>query len=270
MPNMNDVNFDALYCMFKGEPGTRKSTQALSFPGPQFWFSWDRKMSGIYLPMKKWGIDPKTITYEDYEDWNKPKMQLEKFQSQCPYKTIIIDSVTSMADMTLRQTVRLKYGKTRSSGATAGKLVGGIAVNEIEDYNAESSALQELIALTKDINAFHKVNIILIAHVVKAEYRDTAKNVTHISRQIVTAGKNVAAKIPAYCGEVYHFNIKTGFDASQGGAYSLLTEHTGDDFARTALGLDKEIIFGNDPLYDKWIKPAITKMKADYVPATKF
>ena len=90
MANMDDASFDALYCMFKGEPGTRKSTQALSFPGPQFWFSWDRKMEGIYLPMKKWGIDPKTITYEDYDDWTKPKAKLESFQLSCPYRTISI------------------------------------------------------------------------------------------------------------------------------------------------------------------------------------
>jgi hypothetical protein len=256
--------------MFKGEPGTRKSTQALSFPGPQFWFSWDRKMNGIYLPMKKWGVDPKTIKYEDYDDWNKPRTQLERFQSECPYKTLIFDSITSMADMTLRQTVKMKYGKTRQSGAQAGKLIAGIAVNEIEDYNAESAALQELIALTKDINAFHKVNIILIAHVVQAEYRNTTNNTTHVSRTIVTAGKKVAPKIPAYCGEVYHFNIKKGFIEGQGGEYSLLTEHTGDDFARTALGMDKEIVFGDKPLYDTYIKPAITKLKNEPPTSTKF
>jgi hypothetical protein len=270
MPNMEQVNFDSLYCLFKGEPGTRKSTQALSFPTPQYWFSWDRKMNGIYLPMKKWGIDPKVIQFDDYEDWTKPKQKLEKFQVECPFKTLVFDSITSMADMTLRQTVKMKYGVTRASGAQAGKLIAGIAVNEIEDYNAESAALQELIALTKDINAFHKVNVILIAHVVQAEYRSTTQNVTHISRQIVTAGKKVAPKIPAYCGEVYHFNIKKGFQEGQGGDYSLLTEHTGDDFARTALGMDKEIVFGDKPLYDTWIKPAIAKMNQMPGPTQKF
>src|SRR6187200_437999 len=233
MPTMSDANFDGLYCLFKGEPGTRKSTQALSFPGPQYWFSWDRKMNGIHLPMRKWGIDPKTITFDDYDNWSKPKAKLEQFQLNCPYKTIVIDS---------------------------------IAVNEIEDYNAESSALNELIALTKDINNFHKVNVILIAHVVKAEYRDTTKNVTHISRQIVTAGKNVAAKIPAYCGEVYHFNIDKGMVEGGGGDYTLLTEHTGDDFARTALDLPSKVSFGDKPLYDTYIKPAIVKATAAYVP----
>lgn len=270
MPTMSSVDFKALYCMFKGEPGLRKSTQALSFPGPQYWFSWDRKMSALVLPMKKWGIDPSTITYDDYEDWTKPRKKLEELQLNCPYKTIVIDSVTSMADMTLRQTMRLKYGQTRQSGAQAGKLVAGIAVNELEDYNAESTALNELIALTKDINAYHKVNVILIAHVVKAEYRDTTKKTTHISRQIVTAGKNVAAKIPAYCGEVYHFNIESGFIEGAGGDYTLLTEHTGDDFARTELGLDKVIKFGDKPIYDTYIKPAITKLQQQPTSTTKF
>ena len=73
-------------------------------------------------------------------------------------------------------------------GADAGKLIAGIAVNEIEDYNAESAAINELIALTKDIHSFHKVNIILIAHVVQAEYRSTTNNTTHISRQISYGG----------------------------------------------------------------------------------
>jgi len=227
-------------------------------------------MNGIHLPMRKWGIDPKTITFDDYDNWSKPKAKLEQFQLNCPYKTIVIDSITSMADMTLRQTVQMKYGKTRASGASAGKLIAGIAVNEIEDYNAESSALNELMALTKDINNFHKVNVILIAHVVKAEYRDTTKNVTHISRQIVTAGKNVAAKIPAYCGEVYHFNIDKGMVEGGGGDYTLLTEHTGDDFARTALDLPSKVSFGDKPLYDTYIKPAIVKATAAYVPTNTF
>lgn len=269
MPTMESVGFDALYCLFKGEPGTRKSTQALSFPGPQYWFSWDRKMNGISLPMKKWGIDPKTIQFDDYDDWTKPKQKLEKLQTDCPYKTLVFDSITSMADMTLRQTTKMKYGMTRASGAAAGKLIAGIAVNEIEDYNAESAAIQELIALSKDIHVYHKVNVILIAHVIQAEYRNTTNNTTHVSRQVVTAGKKVAAKIPAYCGEVYHFNIKKGFVEGAGGDYSLLTTHTGDDFARTALELPNEIVFGDKPVYDTWIKPSIAKTK-EYTPTTKF
>lgn len=270
MPTMETVDPSIIYALFKGEPGTRKSTQALSFveAGKQYWFSWDRKMQGILNPLRKWGYDPKMIDYDDYHDWNSARLKLEKLQIDCPYSTLVFDSLTSCADMTLHQTLSMKAGTSRKSGATAGKLVAGIAVNEIEDYNAESAALQELIALTKDIQSYNAkqgkiITVILIAHVVQAEYRNTVNNTTHVSRTIITAGKKVAPKIPAYCSEVYHFNIKKGIDLDAGGDYSLLTEHTGDDFARTALDLPKEIVFTDKPLYKGWIKPAIDKMKSD-------
>ena len=261
MPDMSQSKIESLYSMFKGEPGTRKSTEALSYPGPQFWLSWDKKMQSLILPMRNWKIDPKTVTYEDYDDWSKARAKLEQLQTNCPYKTIVADSVTSCGDCTLNQTMKLKRGTTRGSGSEAGKRIAGIVVNELEDYNAEAAALQELISLTKDIGKYHKVNIILIAHVIQAEYKSVA-GVTHMSRTIVTASKKVAAKIPAYCEEVYHFNIKKSFDADKGGDYALLTTHTGDDFARTSLPLPNEIVFGDQPLYDKWILPAINKLNS--------
>lgn len=261
-PNLNaEINIEALYSLFKGEPGTRKSTCALSFPTPQYWFSWDKKMRSLLLPMRAWGINPNDISYDDYEDWSKPRAKLEQLQLNCPYKTVVLDSITSMADSALQQTMRLKQGKTRSSGANAGKSVAGIAVNELEDYNAESAALAEMISLTKDIHTFHKVNVILIAHVIQADYKSVSGE-THVSRTIVTAGKKIAGKIPAYCEEVYHFNIEKSIDASQGGAYALLTQHTGDDFARTSLPLPKLIKFGDQPLYSQWVKPAIDDLRA--------
>jgi len=269
MPTLDDVNLDALFCMFKGEPGTRKSTQALSFPTPQYWFSWDRKMKALTIPRKLWGIDPKQITYDDYTDWNGAKLKLEQLQANCPYKTVIADSITACADQTLRQTLRLKHGKKRQSGQDAGKEIAGIPVNEIEDYNAEAFALSELIALLKDIHTFHKVNVILIAHIIQVEYKSVTGS-THMSRTIVTAGKRIAAKIPAYCDEVYHFNIESSMVVGEGGSYGLLTEHTGDDFARTTLPLEHKISFGNDPLYDKYILPAIKKLKEEPPPTVKF
>jgi hypothetical protein len=275
MPNLASIDPELIYAMFKGEPGTRKSTAALSFPGPQYWFSWDRKMSGIMVPARNWKLPPNHLDYDDYDNWDKAKLKLEAFQVNCPYETLVFDSLTSMADMTLRQTLAAKYGAVRKSGAAAGKLIAGIAVNEIEDYNAESAALQELIALTKDIQAYHatkgkKIKIILIAHVVQAEYRNTTNNTTHISRTIVTAGKKVAPKIPAYCTEVYHFNIKRagGFQGGGTSNYSVLTEHTGDDFARSSLDLPSEIVFDDKQLYSDWIKPAIDKLKI--LPNTPF
>jgi hypothetical protein len=267
-PTLDKADLSALYSMFKGEPGLRKSTQALSYPTPQYWFSWDRKMSSLLLPMKAFGVNPRDVEYDDYDDWSKPRTKLEQLQINCKYKTIICDSITSMADSALSQTMKTKKGVTRASGSAAGRNVGGIAVNEIEDFMAESSALMELISLTKDISSYHHVNVILIAHVIQAEYKSQG-GVTHMSRTIVTAGKRVAPKIPGYCQEVYHFNIKPGFKEGAGGSYSLLTVHTGDDFARTSLPLPAEIIFNDEPIYPTYILPAINKLKGDITEESK-
>ncbi len=264
MPNLEaEINLDSLYSMFKGEAGLRKSSMALSYPTPQYWFSWDKKMRSLLLPMKHFGVNPRDVEYDDYSDWDKPRKKLEELQLNCKYKTVIIDSVTSAADGILYQGKKMKAGTKEK-----GKTVNNIQVNSIEDYNAEDSALSELVALTKDIHNYHKVNIILIAHVMEVSFQKPGQE-TVTSRTIVTAGKRISIKIPAYCEEVYHFNIEKGIDTTQGGLYTLLTEHTGDDFARTSLPLPKIIKFGSDPLYGKYVKPAIDQLRTSLTTTPK-
>lgn len=269
MATMETLDPTYQFYMFKGEPGTRKSTAALSFPTPQFWFSWDLKMQSMLIPMRKWGIDPKDVVYEDYINWNDPVKKLEEFTSKCKhpdgrkYETIIVDSFTSAMDMTLRQTMKVK------SGAGEGKKIAGISVNSMEDYNAESSAANELIALLKDIQKYHKLNVIIIAHVMEVSSK-TPGGETQMSRTIVTAGKRVAAKLPGYCSEVYHFDIEKSLSASVPGDYTIITENTGEDFARTGLALPRRIKFNDKPLYKEWIAPAIEKLKAENVQVRKF
>lgn len=258
MPSLDTVPLDVLFTMLKGEPGTRKSTTALSYPTPQYWVSTDQKMEALSLPAKRWGIKAKDIQYDDYSDWDKPKAQLERLQVNCPFKTIIVDSITSIGDNMNRQTRKQKRGEG------GGKMIGSIQTSGLEEYNAESAAFQELIALLKDIHKFHKVNIILIAHVVGQRKNDDGNKLTHHSRVIVTGGDKISAKISSYMTEVYHFNVKTGFNADEGDdKYALITRHTGNDFARTSLPLPREIVFNDDPLYDKYVLPGIKKLQSE-------
>jgi hypothetical protein len=265
MPTLDQVNLDSLFALFKGEPGTRKSTAALSFPTPQYWFSTDQKMDALILPGKNWGIDFKQVHFDDYSDWTKVRVKLEGLQVNCPYKTIVVDSITSNADVINRQTIRFKTGTKNKEGEAKGLSIGGIPVNTLDDYKAEASAFQELIALLKDIHNYHKVNIILIAHVIGARKPDDAKASTHFARIIVTGGQIISAKIPAYCSEVYHFNIEQEMSADKEGKYGLFTVHTGHDFARTSLPLPQRITFGNESLYEKYIKPAIDQMTPETI-----
>jgi len=261
--SFSDITYDTIFGLFKGEPGLRKSSAAASFPKPYF-FDVDGKMDALHAPIKAWGINPADIEYDTYTVWNGPESsynvggiidKLEKFKVNCKYKTLVIDSITSTADAINRQTLKIK-----GLGDGPHKRIAGIPVNSIEDFNAEDSALKELIASLKEIRNYHKIHIILIAHVIQKEMKSSTGQ-THMSRTIVTAGKGIAQKIPAYCSEIYHFNVFNSFNADAGGQYGLYTVHTGDDMARTSLPLPEKIIFNNDPLYSKWIEPAIEKMR---------
>lgn len=268
MPTLETLDPTYQFYMLKGEPGTRKSTSALSFPKPIYWFDWDDKMESMMIPMHKFNINPKDVVYDVYQDWDSARKKLESFTVNCKhpdgrkYETIVIDSFTAAMDRTLRQIKKFKGADNQ------GKKIAGIPVSGIEDYNAESAVGAELIALLKDIKNYHKLNIVLIAHVMEV----TSKNPngeTQSSRTIVTAGKRLSAIIPGYCSEVYHFDIEKSLSASLPGNYSIITENTGDDFARTGLDLPRRIAFNDKPLFDTFIKPAIEKLKAQNITVIK-
>lgn len=259
MPRLSDVKVDSIFGLFKGEPGTRKSTQALSFPTPQYWVSTDRKMNGIVLPARKWSIDLNLIEYDDYRDWNAIEKKVESLRLNNKYKTIIIDSITTTGDNINLQTLSLKKGTTTKAGAEAGMRVGGITINTLEDYKAEASAFSTLISLLKDIKEYHNCHIVLIAHVVGERKKEETAGITSQSRIIITGGKTISGKIPAFCDEVYHFDVSASVDVTKPPEYICYTVHTGVDFARTALDLPGKITFNDRKLYDEWIKPALER-----------
>lgn len=263
MPTLESADPSIPFTLLKGEPGTRKSTCALSYPTPQYWFSTDRKMGSLVLPAKRWGIKSSDIEYDDYTDWNGIAKKLKSFQLNCKFKHIIFDSATSIADNILNQTKGAKAGEDK------GKVIGGIIVAGLEEFNAEGSAFSDLIHMTQDIRSYHGCMVTIIAHVI-AQKKDNPNNQhTHYSRVIMTGSDvKVAAKIAAYSTEAYHFNIIPAMNVDQEGEYSLLTVHTGNDYARTSLPLERQIKFNNQPLYDKWIAPAILKLKNE-IPLTK-
>lgn len=265
---MESVKNDVHFTMLKGEPATRKSTHALTYPRPQYWFSFDHKMNALSLPMNLWNIPQKEIHFDDYTDWDATRTKLESFCAlgldasahSMPYKTIILDSITSAADYMLRQVRKSKSGTTKKSGAEGVRKIGGIDVGDIEDYRAENSGFGEMIALLKLIKKIHNIDIILIAHVIRTEQK-TLDGITNVSRMIVTEGKKPAARIPAYCDEIYHFGHESSIDATKIGSFVIHTQSSSEDFARTTLDLPVKIDLEGRKLYDDVIKPAIIKQQ---------
>lgn len=246
----------SVFCMLKGEPGTWKSSAAVTFPTPQFWFSQDGKMNSILKPARMHNVDLSKIEYDQFKTWTEMEKRVESFQLNCKYKTIIVDSVTTTGDTVNFETLGVK------SRDEKGKKVGGIRVNSIEDYNAQSAAFTSLLSRFKDIREFHNVNIVLIAHVV-GERQITERSVTNAARTIVTGGKAISGKIPAYCDEIYHFDVVP--NPVEGGFpdFQIFTVPTGFDFARTALNLPpKFLISPNKNLWKDFIAPAIEEMNS--------
>lgn len=258
MPSLFDARYDrGFITLMKGEPGTRKSTAAVTYPRPHYWFSGDKKMVALGLPARRFGIPLHEIEYDDYYKFSEVDKKTKSFKTICKYKTLFYDSVTSIADLILLETIKTKVSDPNQA---SGKKVGNIFVPGLEEFNAESSAFVELLDDMADIRNYHGINIVLIAHVIGQRKDDEKNSKTHHSRIIATGAQKTASKIAAYMTEVYHFNIKPNMNPDEEGEYTVYTTHTGNDYARTSLGLDKVIKFNDKPFYNDFIEPAIKKL----------
>ena len=235
MKAVDYIDNKCLFVLGKGNPGEGKSIGVSSWLelGPMYFFDFDGKIKAIINYWKKY--NPKlldNLEFDHFDDYNKAAEKLMGFiESGHPYTGgIAIDTLTTGVDSILNQIHDLKGGSK--------KVVGGIAVSEIEDYNAESSALTRLVQnakfkLHKNLNT----NFFLLAHVVAVESHDLKSNSKVVNRQLLTAGKKVAAKLPGYFDEIWHFYTESPLDGSKGQRYKVTTQATGVDFARTSCNL---------------------------------
>jgi len=252
MPNIEDALLkEEFVILMKGEPSGGKSIAAASFPKPYIFDmeSRIRSVAAYHYPRGKRDLTYDTYTREDYPKFDKKWdefIDLSKM-NRFPYDTVIVDSLTSCADLLMQHVLRLKGldGK--------GKKIAGIAVNSIEDYNAENSMLIELVQFLQQIRCKYKI---LIAHVIKTEKTNLNDDSVVVTRQLLTGGKKVAARIPGYFDEIYHFEQKPVGGRPQ---FTARTVNTGEDFARTTLRLPKEINFTDQSFYEL-IQPSIQEV----------
>jgi hypothetical protein len=263
-PLLSQVTLDQqerLFMMFKGEPGSGKSIGYLGFPKPLYIFDLDGRIRSLRNFLR--GPDDDRIidgiTFQTFPTYDEFAIKLEGFQRDCPYRTIVIDGLTALARLTIRHIMISKGGGhlltvplgTKPSDA-GGKRLGSIQVPGLEEFNGESSALQECLDVCR---ALKGVNIVWTAHVIKTEEKDQTNKRVIVSRSLLTGGKKVAAMIPGYFDEVYHF-AQDRFEGIL--EYTIWTENTGTDFAKTALPLPERVGFTR-----KNFKAPLTKDNGD-------
>jgi hypothetical protein len=264
MPKLSDVKSGDVFCtIIKGEHGTGKSILAASYAlaGPTYVFDFEDRMRSVanyYRRINRSEII-NNIEYDTYFSFHKMRMKIEEIMKRPKLtKNVIFDSLTSFTGRALSNTKDFKRQESAAANKQLGKVIGEFRVNTIEDYNAEAAAIQEFIVEKMLILKSLGINVILTAHVIKVKEEGEGGE-THIARYLMTGGKKAAQMVPGYYDEIYHTNIKMGAQASAGNRYTVVTRHTVDDFAKTAMNLPFEIDYTDKVFYDELKK---------YIPAT--
>jgi len=236
--------------MFKGEFKTGKTVAYGSFPEPIYIFDCDGRMAP--LASCPW-LKGKDIEYDTYTDWNKITKKLEEFEHRCDFATVVMGSLTSLARCTINSLFRNRG--TGSSGRKGDKAeplsIGGIPIMGIAEYNGESSGLNIIMTQMRVIHNIHKCNMILECHVVTGEIPQLGGGATTF-RRIVTGGNKVAAEIPGYFDEVYHFYCDSDINSEKREFVARIRSNS-IDFAGSAIPeLPDKINHTNEDFYKIW------------------
>lgn len=267
MPSTTDEAINhGLFGLFKGRPNTGKSDAALSFPNP-FVFDFDRKMPTVaqkHFPGKRidWETFDDVFSLSKFiEPWLLPSSNVNFVQ--CPYETIIADSVTALSTLVLTSLDKTKgtdvvkmmqHKQISSTGAISVEVMG------IDYYNSESNFFERYFMNTLKMlwsRPGNPKHVILLAHEMVVESApDMKTGAVRITNSILTAGRKAAVFIPSRFDDEYLFYKDTQGAGSQLAKdhYICRTANVGD--ARCGYKFPATIDFTDKSLYDELSKVA--------------
>lgn len=191
-----------------GDSGTGKSIAAASWPGPLYIASCDGRVGSV----AEWHRGRKDIDFDIFTKFEELDDKVNSFENDCPYKTIVCpDPVTMVSDFLMRYSFSLRgmveYNEQtgKAEKKSKGKKVGVVDVTTIEDFGVEHRGILDMLGNLKVAQKKHGFNLIVTAHLITTQYTKPGGQESHIRRDIVTAGKKVAAFIPIQFDEIYHF-----------------------------------------------------------------
>lgn len=230
--------------LFTGEPGTGKSWQAASYAkvGSTKIIDLDQRANSLVRLAKDYPDIAKNIDIDSLGpgDFLGLKEILDGLQMRCPFDVVIVDGLTATSRVIMNYMMSIRGGGKRSDapGATGYKKKGVLDLPEIEDFGGEARGLNIVVDTLRSLPVKHAI---LTAHLIITESVDLVSKKKTTSRSLLTGGKKVAAELPAYFDEVYHFRVEPNANQSMPPDFMVYTTHTGDDFAKTALPLPRSI-----------------------------
>lgn len=243
-----------IMCLAKGGNGTGKTIGACSWTNPQaptYVFDVDDRIAAVANYYKHEPNILNFIEYDRFDDHVKIKEKVDEFRKQgkaCKYKNIIWDGITSTVRITMDKMIAERIEEVSGNDAKLNKQLkqGGTYVTQLEDYKGEDQALSDILTRLRS-NELKHCNIFTMGHVVDKQQYDKAGNITSVSRRIITKGNSIAAEIPIYFNEIWHFNVRATVNGPQ---HTVVTHNVGDDFAKTSCGLPLTFDWTGQNLHD--------------------
>lgn len=251
-----------LSCLSKGRTGTGKTIASC---GKEFRpvrvLDCEGRMESVFHYYRKLDGHVKDVWYDSFHmgsGFYSLDKTLDEIIARPEHKTYVVASLTSYIHIVLKHLINSKAGVKRRSGADAGKKIGGIPVNELEDYNAEDAAIIfELLAFMQELKN-NGCNVILEAHISPYEIttidEDSRARQTQTFMQILTKGKKAPAQINGYFNEVYLFEkVFEGIQAGKSEAhYKVNTVGSQIDECKTSMGIVPFDWTGKDFSIELW------------------
>jgi hypothetical protein len=165
-------------------------------------------------------------------DFEKLLRDIENLQDNCPYDTVIFDGLTMLGENLISYMISLRGGNQE----TKGKKRGVLEIAGVEDFGGEARGMSQILQIVDILPC----NFIMTAHFLVIENTNTMTGKTTITKQLMTAGKKVAARIPVGFDEIYFFEKRGGFVVSEPPRFKILTQGDEEMFAGTVLPLPRE------------------------------
>lgn len=194
---------ERIFALFCGRSGDGKSVAAASFARPLIDLDFDFRFGGIKAAMDQGIISSEDVEYEQYSPilgWapvDKWLTQQKSFllQGQFKYKTIICDSITSLARLLV----------VTSHVEQKGRTIGALRISGPGDFNFEQSGTHQVF---DHLRSF-RCNVIATAHVIdKYGKLDPSKEYSEsgIVGEKLSIRDNLGENLQTYFDNVFRFS----------------------------------------------------------------
>ena len=240
--------------LMKGPWGFGKTLAAASFAldGPVYLAYWDKK-GPIELKsyFSKFGAKGKkildNIEYDIYgaENANEYLNKVIRTSKDPRYFAFITDSFTNLTSGAVNWSLNFRDNRKNKEKMNL--------IPDWDEYKTETN----LVTQTLDIFRTMPCHIIFTAHPVTSTRIEGSGSSLKVSKvvRLVSYGSKSADIMPGNFSEIYHFSKQSNWNQQAGTSstrYIVSTDSTGDDFAKSNLGLTGDIDFTDVLFYEIW------------------